>query len=209
MTDNTQSELAAIFPTLMLQTRYPQFRAEASALIEAAYGIKNADHSGADESAKKYNTGYTSYFSRADLKSLPVYGNLVRYITSKATELADAMKIDRAGAELDMGELWLNVNSRYAFHSDHNHPNAHFSGVFYLQCDADSGKIVFRDPREARNMHTPSYLERTNLNTDVVSIPPQPGGLLIFPAWLYHGVEQNLSDEDRISLSFNFEVARG
>ena len=170
--------------------------------------MRNADREGVGESARKYDVGYTSYFSRPDLRSLTVFENLVRFITQKATALTDAIKIDRTNASLDMSEFWLNINSTYAFHSDKNHPNAHFNGVFYLQAEAQSGKIVFRDPREGRSMHAPDYLERTNLNSDVVSIPPNPGTLLIFPAWLYHGVEQNLSDEERISLSFNFEVIR-
>ena len=208
MADDNQAEFVAIFPTLICQTMYPAFEEEAEGLIEAAYDVRKADQQGIGESARKYDVGYTSYFSCPDLSSLSVFENLVRFIAEKVTALADAMKIDRTNASLDMGEFWLNINSTYAFHSDHNHPNAHFSGVFYLQATAQSGKIIFRDPREARSMHAPDYLERTNLNSDVVSIPPTPGNLLVFPAWLYHGVEQNLSDEERISLSFNFEVVR-
>ena len=208
MADDNQAELVAIFPTLICQAMYPAFEEEAERPIEVAYEVRNADREGVGESARKYDVGYTSYFSRPDLRSLTVFENLVRFITQKATALADAIKIDRTNASLDMGEFWLNINPTYAFHSDKKHPNAHFNGVFYLQAEAQSGKIIFRDPREARSMHAPDYLERTNLNSDVVSIPPNPGNLLIFPAWLYHGVEQNLSDEERISLSFDFEVVR-
>ena len=32
--------------------------------------------------------------------------------------------------------------------------------------------------------------------------------LLVFPSWVPHAVETNLSDEDRISLSFNFILSR-
>jgi ectoine hydroxylase-related dioxygenase (phytanoyl-CoA dioxygenase family) len=30
--------------------------------------------------------------------------------------------------------------------------------------------------------------------------------MLIFPSWLYHGVEPNLSEAPRASLSFNFRL---
>ena len=33
---------------------------------------------------------------------------------------------------------------------------------------------------------------------------PKEGMLLVFPSWLLHSVEQNLSDEDRVVLSINF-----
>jgi len=30
--------------------------------------------------------------------------------------------------------------------------------------------------------------------------------MLIFPSWLYHGVGPNLSESQRVSLSFNFRL---
>jgi len=37
-------------------------------------------------------------------------------------------------------------------------------------------------------------------------VQPQNLLLLLFPSWLEHYVEQNMSDESRISLSFNIGV---
>ena len=36
------------------------------------------------------------------------------------------------------------------------------------------------------------------------SLEPVPGRILIFPAWVWHGVEPNESNDIRISVSFNF-----
>lgn len=36
-----------------------------------------------------------------------------------------------------------------------------------------------------------------------VKMPPKEGSLLFFPAWMEHSVEQNLSDEERISIAYN------
>ena len=36
-----------------------------------------------------------------------------------------------------------------------------------------------------------------------VFINPIPGRLIVFPAWLWHSVETNESDQLRISVSFN------
>ena len=38
----------------------------------------------------------------------------------------------------------------------------------------------------------------------IITIPPKENMLLVFPSWVPHAVETNLSNEDRISLSFNF-----
>ena len=40
------------------------------------------------------------------------------------------------------------------------------------------------------------------------SYPPQEGRLILFPAWLSHGVRENETDEDRISISFNLVPKR-
>ncbi|MFN7859594.1 MAG: putative 2OG-Fe(II) oxygenase [Pseudanabaena sp.] len=32
------------------------------------------------------------------------------------------------------------------------------------------------------------------------------GTMIIFPSWLNHGVEANLSDEDRLCISFNMSM---
>tara|TARA_Y100000746_G_C15417425_1_gene412840 strand:- start:1030 stop:1185 length:156 start_codon:yes stop_codon:yes gene_type:complete len=37
-------------------------------------------------------------------------------------------------------------------------------------------------------------------------IVPKENMLVVFPAWLPHALEINLSDEERISLSFNFKL---
>ena len=42
-----------------------------------------------------------------------------------------------------------------------------------------------------------------NLNTNVVSIEPQEGMLVLFPSYLHHSVDINQSEEDRIIISFN------
>ena len=40
------------------------------------------------------------------------------------------------------------------------------------------------------------------------TILPKENMLVVFPAWVPHAVEINLSDEERISLSFNFKLNR-
>ena len=42
----------------------------------------------------------------------------------------------------------------------------------------------------------------------ISTIPLKEYMLLVFPSWVPHAVETNLSDEDRISLSFNFILNR-
>jgi ectoine hydroxylase-related dioxygenase (phytanoyl-CoA dioxygenase family) len=46
-------------------------------------------------------------------------------------------------------------------------------------------------------------VELTAGNTDQVVVTVKNGALLIFPAYLQHSVDANMSEEERISISFN------
>ena len=46
-------------------------------------------------------------------------------------------------------------------------------------------------------------VELTSQNTDQVVVTVRNGTLLMFPAWLEHSVDANISKEERISVSFN------
>jgi uncharacterized protein (TIGR02466 family) len=58
-------------------------------------------------------------------------------------------------------------------------------------------------------MQSPAKREPNNLSSDVASFTPNEGDLLIFPSYLHHSVEENLSEEDRIVISFNIKILQG
>jgi uncharacterized RmlC-like cupin family protein len=60
------------------------------------------------------------------------------------------------------------------------------SAVYYLQCPADSGRLILHDD-EAQ-----------------IVVTPRPGLLVLFPPDLPHEVEQNRSRQTRLSIAFNF-----
>jgi len=106
---------------------------------------------------------------------------------------------------------WANINRKGDYHDAHNHPHAYLSGTYYLKMpapvkagrqrsDVRPGHITFYDPRPGINM--------ISINKDPYVDPehtilPKPGELLLWPAFLNHFVHPNLSDETRISISFN------
>ena len=49
-----------------------------------------------------------------------------------------------------------------------------------------------------KNGQPPKHLWRE------VHLEPKEGRIIMFPAWLWHGVEPNESNDIRISVSFNF-----
>jgi len=111
---------------------------------------------------------------------------------------------------LELFNYWININGKGAFNVRHDHPQSHFSGVYYVQCPKDSGEIIFENPHGFTAFDELSCYKEEFVNNmtqhKAISIKPTEGLLLIFPAHLQHSVAVNESDEERISIGFNVLV---
>ena len=59
------------------------------------------------------------------------------------------------------------------------------------------------EDEEAAALEWPPVVELTAENTDQVVVKVRNGTLLLFPAYLHHSVDPNMSEHERVSLSFN------
>ncbi len=198
--------LRALFPTFLHEAWYPDFAAEKEPLIRRIYAIRDEDGAGREYSARHYPHGFTSFRSRDRLYTDPAFRKLVDFMFQVACDYGHKQSWDLENFELAMTQLWCNINSRHSFHRDHVHPYSQISGVFYLQCGPGAAPISFKDPRPARWMVPAPLRENRAENTLITTLPPEEGKLLMFPAWLDHGVGQQLAAADRISMSCNFEL---
>ena len=72
----------------------------------------------------------------------------------------------------------------------------------------DSPGIKFEDPRLIMQMNTPAKSD--DLPEEMqsfVSINAKDGDLVLFESYLRHEVPANQSEDDRISISFNYEYS--
>lgn len=198
--------LSLMFPTFLGVSHYPNFDAERQRLVSLIRKVSTEDVEGMKISRQRYPNGYTSYYTRNMLHSDPAFAPLASFIQNMATQYAAQQYWDIERYEPVMSSLWCNINGQYSFHSEHLHPLSHISGVFYISCPSDSGAIVFKDPRPGRTMVPPPMAQYTTENSLQVSVPPEDGKLLMFPSFLEHSVEQNLTTAERIGMSFNFDL---
>ena len=119
------------------------------------------------------------------------------------TEILPAIHAEISQLKVDM--FWFNDNWEGAYNNIHVHPKADYSGVWYINVPRhgeDSGVLTLYDPRPAAQMAGEEF-QRT------VKVQPEEGKVVVFPAWLPHGVGPNLTDERRISISFNLTAYSG
>jgi uncharacterized protein (TIGR02466 family) len=88
-------------------------------------------------------------------------------------------------------------------HSLHLHPLSTISGTYYVQVPRGSPGIKFEDPRLDRFMAAPP--RRADAAAQGwVTVAAQPGAVVLFESWLRHEVVPNPSQQERVSVSFNY-----
>lgn len=129
---------------------------------------------------------------------------------SQAEEVAKRMGLDES-AEPIIVNMWANVSQCGAYNRNHTHPSTFLSLAYYLQAPPGCGKICFTDPRAQAGVLELPYSRnkpKTNEMLREISYEPIPGRCIMFPSWLAHEVQPNLTklkgDEGlRISVSAN------
>jgi uncharacterized protein (TIGR02466 family) len=99
---------------------------------------------------------------------------------------------------VEINESWFNISSKNQYQHFHVHDTYDFSGVYYHQTNSADGDIVFANPSLASRM---SKLTGKPFGTTKIS--PKPGMIIIFPSYLEHAVYQNMTENTRISITFN------
>lgn len=104
-----------------------------------------------------------------------------------------------------VSEYWININLNEKICFPHNHPNRLFSAVYYVQAADMCGDLIFMNPNKlvCQNISDDCITEYNFYNATHWRVRPEKNLLIIFPSWLEHYVDKNMSDTDRISIAFN------
>jgi len=147
------------------------------------------------------------WHSANDLHKRDRFHHFTQIIHQNVLEVATFLQWDLQKFSFNITTCWANINGKFASNSIHNHPNSILSGVYYLKTPEDCGGIYFSDPRPAARMLNPPVTEFNLWTLPKVSYKPHEGTMILFPSWLLHGVDTNMSEESRISLSFNIGMS--
>jgi uncharacterized protein (TIGR02466 family) len=119
-------------------------------------------------------------------------------------EKADALRLAYTA------RAWANVNRSGHYNVAHVHAGSHWSVVYYVAVGVEApghpynGLLELKDPRPAAVFgRLPAFMFGRHL-----SIRPQPGMLVLFPAWIEHWVHPFVGSGERISIAVNIDVTR-
>ncbi|MDO9519674.1 MAG: TIGR02466 family protein [Pseudohongiella sp.] len=185
-----------LFPTLVWTTLFDDREAFNARLLEQARALRIRNPAGVA------NTNIKGWQSPNNLQDMVEFSEINLRILQVCQRIAESQNF-KPNIALQ-SQAWVNISPPGASNQVHFHPNCHFSGVYYVSLDApDCGSIFFRDPRVASRMMTYPVDKATEFTASELRMRPEEGRMYVFPGWLEHGVEENLSSKDRISISFN------
>ena len=197
------SELHILFPTPVYQN-FLEFRpSELKSMIDY---VSNLDWA-SDKDIYEGPNGETTKLE-ADLLSEPELENLRKKIDEEVYNFAKSLQIDFSKHGLKRINSWGNLQKKGNYIKEHRHNNTQFSGVFYLQTPENSGDIIFttRNATWINSYWEPSLTGYDDLNSFEKRFSPQQCGIFLFPANLDHYVTPSHSEEERYSISFNYNL---
>ena len=202
------SEIRSLFVTRLYRAALSELgkAPDASELEASCYSIAEDDEAGQAWCEENGYPGYTSYASLTDLGwRFPIFADLVALLDKHVAAFAEDLEFDLDGRELKLEDIWINILPEGGSHASHIHPHSVISGTTYVAMPDGASALKLEDPRSAMMMAAPARKKdaREEMRSFIYATP-KVGDVLLWESWLRHEVPMNMSEEDRISVSFNY-----
>ena len=179
-----------------------------SELNQTCLSIADDDDAGQTWCEENGYPGYTSYASLTDLPwRFPIFSDLVESLDNHVSHFCKDLEFDLDKKTLKLDSLWINILPMGGVHTSHIHPNSIISGTTYVSMPTGVSSIKFEDPRLPMMMAAPKRKPKIrNELRNSIYISPEVGDVLLWESWLRHEVPMNMSEDERISISFNYSL---
>ena len=151
-------------------------------------------------------TGYSS-FNNASLVDNPDFKEFYDLVTPLITEFFEQLNFPEASPFVNNWSFensWASIYPQGAWVPSHNHGSSHWSGVYYVKAEPGCGNLIFVDPKEYSLSNEPANTKWRGNNRHIM--PAVSGKLYMFPGYVKHESEPNMSGEERVIISFNVKA---
>ena len=178
-------------------------------LVDECHRLRDFDDAGRKWCKSNYPGGYTSYASMNELHRFSsTFADLEIKLTKHVRAFSRQLDFDLRGRQIHLSDIWVNIMPPTAAHSLHLHPLSFISGTYYVQTPKGCSGLKFEDPRLSKFMAAPPRLPTHRRENKIhTTYAAEAGNVVLFESWLRHEVAANRVDEERISVSFNFNWA--
>jgi uncharacterized protein (TIGR02466 family) len=188
-----------LWPTPLWYFEVPFAQINPETIVQEAYAFQKSDKGVVISNVGGYQSTTLTLQDRVP----PTLTKLLEILTEQCQTCAKEFGF---GRRLGIANYWININKKNHYNKMHIHSSSILSGCYYAATTPQSGNIILHNRPEA------SYIlgEMKNIGAGesrytatAQAFQPKAGAVLVFPGWLQHSVEENKSDQDRISIAFN------
>lgn len=206
------AEISSLFVTRLYRAELKELGKKAvdyEELKAACEAIAEDDEAGQKWCEDNGYPGYTSYASLNDLPwRFPIFADLEKALDKHVAVFVKDLGFDLDKKKLKCGSFWINILPEGGMHASHIHPHSVISGTTYVAMPKGASALKLEDPRLPMMMHAPLRTKKAGQELQsFVYMKPNVGEVLLWESWLRHEVPMNMSEEERISVSFNYEWA--
>ncbi len=157
----------------------------------------------------------------SDTNMLEWGGSAASQLAQHAVSVAKRMSHFIGGSSEDLDwsvRMWANVTPQGGLNHIHAHPGNLWAAVLYLDMGETSdgqdvgGNFYLEDPRFPLCAMRENALRMIGLDGKPQQVEVEfklsRGKLIVFPAWLRHGVRQYTGKRERISIAMNIDASR-
>jgi len=126
--------------------------------------------------------------------------NLHAYIKKHTQQYVDEIK-PFMNNDIFLSHSWFNITSKGDAQEWHAHTDSFVSGVYYYKTNGDDGHLMVKNPTQFTQR---GFFPAGKTVYEKVFYPPKEGQIILFPGWLDHRVGVNTTDDDRITIAFNW-----
>ncbi|OOY12058.1 hypothetical protein BMG00_13415 [Thioclava marina] len=203
------SQIESLFATRLYRAKLSELgpKVDTDELEASCYAIAEDDEAGQEWCEENGYPGYTSYASLTDLPwRFPIFDDIVKSLDKHVAAFAEDLQFELGGGKLVLEDLWINILPEGGTHGSHIHPHSVISGTTYVAMPDGASALKLEDPRLAMMMAAPTRVKTARRELQpFIYVAPEPGEVLLWESWLRHEVPMNMSEYDRISVSFNYK----
>jgi uncharacterized protein (TIGR02466 family) len=207
--EDVMPKISSLFATRLYEAKLSEHgpAIDPEELENSCLAIAEDDEAGQDWCEENGYPGYTSYASLTDLPwRSPIFADVVKALDAHVAAFAEDLEFDLGDKKLVLEDIWINILPEGGIHTSHIHPHSVISGTTYVYMPEGARAIKYEDPRHPMMMASPIRKKgcREELKTFVYRAP-EVGDVLLWESWLRHEVPMNMAEDDRISVSFNYQ----
>ncbi len=199
--DKTERSIEGFFPIPIHFAKHNDYEKINETVSKACYAVKKTIPNSLPEGSS--NDHYSTLWANFNLLEKEGFEDLKAFVIHEVHQYAQFLRLDIKNYPLKLSESWVNIHGQGHSQEPHVHPNHIISGVYYVAVPESSGHLVLHSPFKYQ-MLSPPVLEASPHTARTTPIKPKPGLLVIFQSFTEHSVQANMSNSDRISISFNF-----